>query len=554
MSDRLKMFLFSLYYGSVGERRDIMKKFFALAKVQLRALLSSLRVGGSRKRAASGLAAVLLMAGLCVYVSGVYSFAMAGQLAAAGALHLLLLLMPVMAVVAGVVFTAFAAQGVVFGGRDADLLLSMPVPSLMVLGAKLTALYAENLVFCAFLVLPAGAAWLWYGGGEGALFVLRLAAGVLFLTLLPTALSLAAGFALSWLGGKFANRKAVNLLLYALLTVGVFAAAIQLNLGVTALIAGEMGAEIEGAFTGWGLPFLWFQRGVCGDWGTLGAFCLGTLVLALLAAAVCARFYQQILTGLRSHGRGGAYRLGRMNAAGRRRALLRKEAGRYFGTPIYLFNTGVGLMMLLIAGGAAVVMGDKLQDALAQAGAGEIPLLPLSAAAIGFMVSTVAITGSSISLEGKYLWILKEAPVPAGELLDVKAGVQLLLVCPCVTVCAAGAAWGLRLTPAEGAALLAAGLAFAGFTALLGLTVNLCFPKLDALNDMVVVKQSAAAFTSTFGGMAAVLACAGLVQALTGVLGGTAALGVCAVVLLAVNAALYVWLHTRGAERFRELN
>ena len=499
---RLRLALFSLYYGSGGERRSVMKKFLVLAGVQLKSLLSSLRVGGSRKRAASGWAAMLGAAALCVYVSGVYSFA----LAETGALGLLMLLMPAMAVVAGVVFTAFAAQGVVFGGRDTDLLLSMPVSSGMVLGAKLIALYAENLIFCAFLVLPAGAAWLWYGGGGGALFVLRLLAGVLFLTLLPTVLSLAAGFALSWLGGKFANRKAVNLLLYALLTAGVFAAAIRINQSVAALAAGEMGADAEGIFTGWGLPFLWFRRGVCGDWSALGLFCLGALVLALLAAAVCARFYQRILTGLRSHGRRAAYRLKGLNAAGRRRALLRKEAERYFGTPIYLFNTGIGLILMVAAGAAAVFMGGRLREVLAQAGiaAGEAPLLSLAAAVIGFLVSTVAITGSSISLEGKCLWILREAPVPAGELLQVKAGFQLLLVCPCVLVCGVGMAWGLRLRFAEGAALLAAGLALAGFTALLGLVANLCLPKLDALNDMVVVKQSAASMAATFGGMAVV--------------------------------------------------
>lgn len=548
---RVRLFLLSLYYGSGEERRGIMKKFLALAGVQLRSLLNSLRVGGSRKRAASGWAAMLAAAGLCVYISGVYSFAIAEM----GALGLVLLLMPAMAVIAGVVFTAFAAQGVVFGGRDADLLLSMPVPGIMVLGAKLIALYAENLVFCVFLVLPAGAAWLWYGGGGGALFVLRLLAGTLFLTLLPTVLSLTAGFVLSWLSGRFANRRGINLLLYALLTAGVFAAALQLNRSVAALAAGEVGMEIEGVFTGPGLPFLWFQRGVCGDWKLLALFCLGALGLALLAAAVCARFYQQILTGLRSHGRRGAYRLRSLHAAGRRRALLRKEADRYFGTPVYLFNTGIGLLLMIAAGVAAVVMRGRLQDVLVRSGAApdEIPLLSLAAAVIAFLVSTAAITGSSISLEGKTLWILKEAPLPAGELLDVKAGFQLLLVCPCVLVCGAGLVWGLRLTLAEGGALLAAGLAFALFTALLGLAANLCFPKLDALNDMVVVKQSAASMAATFGGMITALACAGLVWALTGTIGEAAALGVCALVLLAGSAGLYGWLHTGGVKRFREL-
>lgn len=127
-----------------------MKKFLVLARVQLRALLTSFRVGGSRKKAVSGWVILLFMAALCTYISGIYSFSLGGQLAAMGALELLLLMMPAMAAIAGLIFTVFAAQGVVFGGRDADLLLSMPVSAFTVLLAKLTALYAENLVFCGF--------------------------------------------------------------------------------------------------------------------------------------------------------------------------------------------------------------------------------------------------------------------------------------------------------------------------------------------------------------------------------------------------------------------
>ena len=51
-----------------------MGKFLVLAKVQLRALLASFRVGGSRKRAVSGRAALALMAALCLFISGSYSF------------------------------------------------------------------------------------------------------------------------------------------------------------------------------------------------------------------------------------------------------------------------------------------------------------------------------------------------------------------------------------------------------------------------------------------------------------------------------------------------
>lgn len=530
-----------------------MRKFLILAKVQLRLLLTSFHIGGSRKKTFSGWAALLLAAGLCVYVSGMYSFALGGQLAEAGCLELLLLMMPAMAVIAGLVFTAFAAQGAIFGGRDADLLLSMPVSAFTVLLAKLMALYAENLVFCTFLVLPAGAAWLWFGGDGGVLFALRLIIGIPFLTMLPTVLSLAAGFLLSWLGGRFANQRAVNLLLYGLMMAVVFYLAIQVNMGVSAIAAGAMGAELTVMSTGWGVPFRLFQRGVCGDWETLVMFCLLSLVPVLLAARLFAKNYQRVLTGLNSHGKRATYHLGRLHAAGRRKALLRKEAARYFGTPIYLFNTGIGLIMLIIVGVAAVVMGGSLQEQLAMAGLRDFPMLTLSAAVIGFMLSTVAVTGSSISLEGRNLWILKEAPLSAREALDMKAAFQLLLTCPCLLVGSMGLTWGLGLTPVEGAILIAFGLAFAGFTALLGLAVNLLFPKLDAVNDTVVVKQSMAAMLSTFGGMGAALACAGLVWRLTDVVGELLSLAGCAVILLAGGGILLRWLHTRGAERFAEL-
>lgn len=527
-----------------------MKKFWVLVRLQLRALLSSFRVGGSRKRAASGWAALALMAALCLYVSGVYSFSLGGQLAQMGALDLLLLLMPGMAVMAGMMFTAFAAQGVVFSGRDADLLLSMPVSAFSVLLAKLTALYAENLLFCAFLNLPAGIVRLWYSGG-GAVFVLRLAVGTAFLALLPTVLSLALGFLLSWLGGKFANSKVVNLLLYGLLLAGVMALMIQINLAISALAMGSLTGETL-AVPIWALLLELFQRGVCGSWGQLGLFCLVALGLLLVASAVLAPNYQRVLTGLNTHRKAPAYRLKGLRAAGQGKALLHKEAGRFFGTPIYLFNTGFGLVLLVIVGVAAAVMGGQVRSVLSQLGEG-LPLLSMLAGGLAFMLSTADITGSSISLEGKYLWILKEAPISIPKLLRVKALFQVLLTAPCLLIGVVGISWGLGLAWYEGALLLALGLAFSSFDALFGLAVNLIFPKLDAISDMAVVKQSVSMMVSTFGGMAVAVLCGLAAWGLSGLVGELAALAACLPILLCGSLGLYAWLLTRGAARFMEL-
>jgi len=530
---RLRLGLLELYYGPGSGSR----KFWVLARVQLRAMLASLRVGGGRKRAASGWAALALAAGLSLYMSGVYSFALARQLE--GSLEPLLAVMPALAALAAAAFTVFAAQGVVFGGRDGDLLLSLPVSAGLVLGAKLTALYVENLVFCLFLTLPAGAAWLWYGGPGGALFVLRLGVGTLFLTLLPTTLSLAAGFLLHALGGRWGNRRSVNLLLYAALTAAGLAGALAVNRSAAGALMGVRPGPLM-------TPFWLFQRGVCGSLGALAGFCLGAAGLAGLAAALCARAYRRVLLGGRKVRTG--LRWNRKRPRSPFRALVEREAARYLATPVYLMNTGLGLAGLVVGGGAAAIMGEKLRTL-------PLPVSPalLAAAAMGFLLSTVTITGSSVSLEGSRLWILKEAPLAAGTVLRAKAAFQLLLAWPCVLLGTAGAGWGLRLAPAEWGALLAAGLAFALCCALLGLACNLCLPKLDALNDMAVVKQSAASLAAAFGGMGLWLACAGGAWVLSGRWGAAAALGWTALALAALAAALYGWLRTRGARRFQAL-
>ncbi|MCI8539691.1 MAG: hypothetical protein HFF18_13725 [Oscillospiraceae bacterium] len=529
-----------------------MNAFLTLSKVQLQALLASLRVGGSRKKASSGWAALALICVLCLYVSGACCFGLAGQLAQAGQLDLLFLLIPAMAALAGLMFTLFAVQGLIFEGRDADFLLSMPVPARSVLLSKLTALYVENLVFCLFFLLPAGGAWLWYSG-DGPAFVLRLLVGTAFLALLPTVLSLACGWLLSWFASRFSHKVLFSLLLYALMIAGVFFLAVQINLSISGLTAEALGMELEQVFTGWGLPFQLFQQGVCGNWGTLALFCLSALVPALIAAGLLAGSYQRVLTGLHTHSSRASYQVGHLNAASRRTALLKKEAARYFGTPIYLLNTGIGLIPLVVGGGAAAFMGGRLLEPLAEAGMSEMPLTPLLALVITCLLSTVSITGSSISLEGRNLWILKEAPVSARDLLAAKAGFQLLLTVPCLLIAVLGFAWGFRLGLAHGGILLLLGLAYAAFTALLGLAVNLTFPKLDAINDMVVVKQSAAALVSVAGGMAAIVVLAGLYWLASSLAGTLAGMAACVLALLAGCAALLAWFRFRGVARFLEL-
>lgn len=532
-----------------------MRKFTALLALNLKAMLASFRFGGKkRKRAASGVGALALLAGLALYLSGTYSFLLVTQLAPMGLAKLVILLMPVLAVGMGTLFTVFAAQGVVFGGRDNDFALSLPVSAFSLMLCRTLALYVENLVFTAFVMLPAGAAYL-IGGGEGGVwFVLALVLCTLLLALLPTLLSLVIGFAVAWVSGKFAHKSGLATVLYLAFFVVVMFFSFRMSFAINDVAAFALG--LQDAFSGWGLPFLLVMRACCeGD--ALSLLALAGLCVApfLLAVWLFGRQYKRIVTNLASHGARSDYKLGKLSASGWTAALLKKEAKRFFGSPTYFLNCGVGIIMALGLSVAALLFRGKvgeLLSALAAEGL-EFPITAMLAGAAALLLTMVPTTAVCISLEGKQLWILKAAPLSAKGIFAVKVGFQLLLTGVPLAVCTPLLAAAFSLTPAQVGLFLLAVAGAGVCMALVGLFINLCLPRLDAPNDAVVVKQSGSVLVSMLVSFVLVGVGVGLWWLCRVPLGDELALLAPAGACLLISAVLLALLGRRGERMFLEL-
>lgn len=252
-----------------------MKKFFALLKVSVKSmLLSSTNARGrSRKKAATGVGAMVLIAFLGLYMSGVYSSLLMSVLAPVHMEALVFLFMGMAALLGGLLFTAFAVKGVVFGGKDNDLLLSMPVSSTMLMASRVSAIYLENLLFSFFILAPAGAVCAFMtqsGVGHSLLFWARLLAVVLALPLLDTALSVLMGALVAFASAKVTKGGAIGQnIIMALYLVAVFWFAFNLNGMLEGLAADAMGVRES---LSWAAPLLWMADGILGDWGKLLAF------------------------------------------------------------------------------------------------------------------------------------------------------------------------------------------------------------------------------------------------------------------------------------------
>lgn len=530
-----------------------MKKFLALMKVSVKSMLlsSTNSRGGSRKKAATGIGAMVLIAFLGLYMSGLYSSLLMSVLAPVHMEVLVFVFMGMGALVGGLLFTAFAVKGVVFGGKDNDLLLSMPVPSTMLMASRVAAIYLENLLFSFFVIGPAGAVCAFMtqsGVGRNPLFWVRLLIAVLALPLLDTALSVLLGALVAFLSAKVSKGALGQNIVMAIYMVAVFYFAFNLNGMIEGLAANAAGVKES---LSWAAPMLWMADGIMGDWGLLLAFVACCAIPFALVVFGLGKVYRQAVTAFAARSARNDYKLRAQAASGQKKALLAKEAKRFFGTPMYFWNSGLGLIMLLAAGIAALVMRNDLREFIAMLD-GALPVLPLAAAVMGFCLCTCLITAPAISLEGKYLWILREAPLGESALIWIKVGFQLLLSLPCTLIAGVCIAIAVELPLWQGAVLVVSMLAFAVGHAAFGMLMGLTFPKLDAVNDTVVIKQSLATTLGMFAPMV-VLAVCGLLYWLGGRIAPAAALALPIALLAVLTAVCTLLLAKRGPAMLKAL-
>ena len=339
-----------------------MKQFLTLLKVSTQSMLlsSTNSRGRSRKKAASGLSAVIVIAGLGLYLSGFYSYMLMQALAPSHMEILVFIFMGMAALAGGLLFTTFAVKGVVFGGKDNDLLLSMPVSSTLLMASRVTAIYLENLLFSAFVLLPAGVVCTILsqsGVGHSLLFWARLVIAALTLPLLDTALSVLLGALVAFLSARVSKGALGQNIVMGLFLVVVFYFSFNLNRMISELAANAAG--IKDSLT-WAAPLLWMGEGIMGDWGLLLAFAVCCILPFALVVFGLGQVYRQAVTAFAARSAQSNYKLSAQSASSQKKALLRKEALRFFGTPMYFWNAGLGLIMLLAAGAASLVMREKL--------------------------------------------------------------------------------------------------------------------------------------------------------------------------------------------------
>ncbi|HSK70040.1 MAG TPA: hypothetical protein VLA21_12335 [Candidatus Limnocylindria bacterium] len=480
----------------------------ALFAVQLQAVYSQVFNFGTKKKKRTALSKVLI-ALLVVYIFaalgssiGLFYHSLYQPLRDAGLRWLYFALGGLTAFILSFIGSMFLAQSTLYEAKDNEMLLSLPIPPGTILASRFAMVLFSAFVMQQVALLPAAVVWWLYGPVSPV--------GVLMYVLASAALPFMAA-ALSGLGGYLlmlaaarVRRKSLVLTLMSLAFLGAYFYGYTRLQGLMATLAAQ-GAQIADIISGAMFPAYHFGLAIdTGSAVSLLLFAASALVPFALVYLLIGSRYLRMLTDKRGEKK-QAYVSAEMKATGPFLALVRREVGRFTSSATYMMNSALGLAFMPVFP-VLLVVNAEWRQALSGFGFAGATLAAAVAVVLCMLCASVFISAPSVSLEGRSFWIVRTLPVTPLMTVLSKAAAHFLLTLPFQLLSALLASILLKASFADALALFLLPVPVIAFTALLGVALNLRFPKLVWRTITEPVKQGVSSILSMFGAMVTVAA------------------------------------------------
>jgi ABC-2 type transport system permease protein len=464
----------------------------------------------------------------------------------------MIVLFYIVAAFATFMFTIYNAKSSMFNANDNDLLLSMPLKSSTILASRLLYITIWNLISSIFIMIPVYTVYAMNVKVE-FMYYLSAFAVFLFLPLIPTILASIIGYVIAYFTSKSNAKNWFELIMS-------FAFMIIIYVGMAKIgdIMNYLVTHIDNFQTilKWGFYPVYLVSEIFTNYSFTSLIIYVVLNVSLFAVFtyILSIKFKSITAKLQENRAKSNYVMKELKSTSVSKTLFNKEVKRYLSSPIYVFNTSFGAIMMLV-GAIASIFYDKDQILKAMEinmGSGGIfPLLVVAVIFITFMSST---TSASISIEGNNYWILKTLPLRPRDVFKGKILLNVLLNVPAGIVALIMFYFTLGLNLTQLLILIALMALASVVEAYWGLLVNLKFPKMDAVNDVVIVKRSLSVMVALLVPMAIILGMAGAYSEISDVIPFNTMLVIIFVTLFIMYFIEKYVLDTWGAKRFKEIN
>lgn len=397
-------------------------------------------------------------------------------------------------------FSLFKAGSVIFQKNNYEMMVSLPVSRAAIVISRFSTMYITDLIMSILIMFPG---IILYGIYEAPsiMFYLFSVIGTLFLPLLPMTIATAIGAGITAISSRMKHKSLVSALLsilFAILII-IFSSFSGNSLeGMSEEVLKNYASLISTQIQKIYAPAAWFGEGAVNS--NIGYFMLllaVSVIVFSITIFIIQRYFVTICSALNASTAKSNYTMQELKTASPVRALFFRELKRYFSSSIYVSNTLMGYILMVVAAISLIIIGpEKLEASMNMPGVIE-RALPIVLGAIGAIMPT---TACSISMEGKHWWIAKTIPVKSKNIFDSKILVNLFIAFPCYVISVILCIIAVKPTFIGGVWIVLIPAMYILFSAVTGITVNLAFPVMKWDNEVRVVKQSAS-------GMVTMLVC-----------------------------------------------
>ncbi|MEI5993648.1 hypothetical protein [Candidatus Enterococcus mansonii] len=396
--------------------------------------------------------------------------------------------------------TIFYSNDILFGSKDMDMLLSLPVKASQIITSKFMFVYLLNFVITFVFMVPCGIVWVMNIEIDIFRFIVYFAS-LFFVPLIPMSLASFIGVLIIIVSARFKNRNGFSFVLSLIAVgivvyIGIYSMQTKSN---TTNIGATLAEQITAIYP---LSYLFSIK-------LKIPVVMGMLIFLVLSIVTFYLFIKIVSIKYET-----LHSLSKTTMYKQRRSIIKKkspfislyqiELKRFFNSYMTVLNTGLGVILLCALSifllftplnqlGSYIVV-NNVNSFLSN-------YAPLMIASLFCLSCTSA---SSISLEGKNVWILESSPVSIRTILNSKLVVNFTIHGFGYLFALIAFVIKLNMNLLQLMELLIIPVCYSIFISVLGIFLNKMSPNYNWDNEVMIIKQSMPVIISGVIGMISV--------------------------------------------------
>lgn len=402
----------------------------------------------------------------------------------------------------------FSASDEFFGKRDYETLMSLPIKTSIIVVSRFLYIYFLNTVVSLIIMLLMGAVYFFTGPVSGV-FWIKMLIGILTVALVPSIVASIVSILVLEVSSRAKYSHAVSSISYIILFLVLaltLSGGYKLDQSDMKLILTNILNQANQVYP---IFYLYNKILVTGKVGDFLIYIAVSLVLTVIFIIGLSFVYKGLNTKIRSMSSNKKYEVKTLKRSSKLKALYVKEIKRLFSSTTYLINTGFGMIMMVIFTISLMTSITKVMENMSMANINTVEILyGVTPYIMSLMVCLSNTSSVSFSLEGKNIWIIKTFPLSKELVVKSKILVNLTVTMPLTIIngIIIGRVFGATLL--DSIILVLLPCAFAVFSAIYGVAINLRFVNYSWQSELQVIKRSVSSLLGMFGGMILVLSAA----------------------------------------------